>query len=105
MNLKRFIEKEMDFSIEARNIEKFRTMFEDDEHVHAPKVYKKFSTSRVLTMEFINGVKISAIIGSEMDIDRRRIAEIGTETYFKMIFLNGFFHADPHPGNLFVMEK
>ena len=56
-------------------------------------------------MEFIHGVKISEILESDMDIDRRKIAEIGTDCYFKMIFLNGFFHADPHPGNLFIMEN
>ncbi len=101
----RVIELEMDFSQEARNIKKFKSNFEDDEQVYAPNVYQKLSTSRVLTMEFIHGVKISEILESDMDIDRRRIAEIGTESYFKMIFLNGFFHADPHPGNIFVMEN
>ena len=101
----RVIENEMDFSLEAVNLEKFRSNFEDDKHVYAPKVYRKFSTRRVLTMEFINGVKISEILESDMDINRRKIAEIGTESYFKMIFLNGFFHADPHPGNIFVMEN
>lgn len=101
----RVIENEMDFSLEAVNLEKFRSNFEDHKHVYAPKVYRKFSTSRVLTMEFINGVKISEILESDMDINRRKIAEIGTESYFKMIFLNGFFHADPHPGNIFVMEN
>ncbi len=101
----RVIELEMDFSQEARNIKKFKSNFEDDEQVYAPNVYQKLSTSRVLTMEFIHGVKISEILESDMDIDRRRIAEIGTECYFKMIFLNGFFHADPHPGNIFVMEN
>jgi ubiquinone biosynthesis protein len=101
----RVIENEMDFSQEARNLEKFRKMFQDDEHVYAPKVHKKITTDRLLTMEFIHGVKISEILESEMDIDRRKIAEIGTEAYFKMIFLNGFFHADPHPGNIFVMEN
>jgi ubiquinone biosynthesis protein len=101
----RVIELEMDFSQEARNIKKFKSNFEDDEQVYAPNVYQKLSTSRVLTMEFIHGVKISEILESNMDIDRRRIAEIGTESYFKMIFLNGFFHADPHPGNIFVMEN
>ncbi len=99
------IEKEMDFSQEARNLEKFRAMFEEDEQIYAPKVHQKYSTSRVLTMEFINGVKISEILDSDMTINRRKIAEIGTECYFKMIFLNGFFHADPHPGNIFVMEN
>ncbi|MDO9627304.1 MAG: AarF/ABC1/UbiB kinase family protein [Methanobacteriaceae archaeon] len=99
------IEREIDFSQEARNLEKFRTMFEDDPHIYAPQVYRKFSTSRILTMEFINGVKISEILESDMDINRRKIAEIGTKCYFKMIFLNGFFHADPHPGNIFVMEN
>jgi ubiquinone biosynthesis protein len=56
-------------------------------------------------MEFIHGTKISEILESDIEIDRRKIAEIGTESYFKMIFLNGFFHADPHPGNIFVMEN
>lgn len=101
----RVIELEMDFSQEARNIKKFKSNFEDDEQVYAPNVYQKLSTSRVLTMEFIHGVKISEILESDMDIDRRSIAEIGTESYFKMIFLNGFFHADPHPGNIFVIEN
>jgi ubiquinone biosynthesis protein len=101
----RVIENEMDFSQEARNLNKFRNNFENDEQIYAPQVYKKFSTSRVLTMEFIHGVKISEILESDMDIDRRKIAEIGTDCYFKMIFLNGFFHADPHPGNLFIMEN
>lgn len=101
----RVIELEMDFSQEARNIKKFRSNFEDDQQVYAPKVHQKLSTTRVLTMEFIHGVKISEILESDMDIDRRRIAEIGTECYFKMIFLNGFFHADPHPGNILVMEN
>ena len=66
----RVIENEMDFSQEARNLEKFRSNFEDDKHVYAPKVYRKFSTSRVLTMEFINGVKISEILESDMDINQ-----------------------------------
>lgn len=101
----RVIELEMDFSQEARNIIKFKSHFEEDQQVYAPNVYQKLSTTRVLTMEFIQGVKISEILESDMDIDRRRIAEIGTECYFKMIFLNGFFHADPHPGNIFVMEN
>lgn len=99
------IEKEIDFSQEARNLEKFRTIFEDDPHIYAPLFHRKFSTSRVLTMEFINGVKISEILESDMNINRRKIAKIGTECYFKMIFLHGFFHADPHPGNIFVMEN
>jgi len=101
----RVIENEMDFSQEARNLEKFRKNFESDEQIYAPKVFRKYSTSRVLTMEFIYGVKISEIIESDIEIDRRKIAEIGTEAYFKMIFLTGFFHADPHPGNLFIMKN
>lgn len=101
----RVIEDEMDFSQEARNIGKFRKNFAKDDQIYAPKVFKKFSTSRVLCMEFIHGVKISEILESDMDIDRRKIAELGTDGYFKMIFLNGFFHADPHPGNLLIMEN
>ncbi|MCK9150646.1 ABC1 kinase family protein [Methanobacterium alcaliphilum] len=101
----RVIDNEMDFSQEARNLEKFKAMFDDDPEIYAPKIYKKYSTNRVLTMEFIHGTKISEIIETDIDINRRRIAEIGTEAYFKMIFLNGFFHADPHAGNIFVMKN
>lgn len=101
----RVIAKEMDFEQEARNIENFRNYFNDDHHVCAPKVYSDYSTRRVLTMEYIDGVKITEISKSNFDIDPQKIAEIGTECYFKQIYMFGFFHGDPHPGNLLILPK
>lgn len=99
----RVIFKELDFSQEARNIERFRAMFEDDSRITAPEVYHEQSTSKVLTMEYIEGIKISEALDSDMEVDGKVISELGTECYFKQIFDHGFFHADPHPGNLMVL--
>lgn len=98
----RVIAKEMDFEQEARNIERFRIVFDGDRHICAPKVYNEYTTTRVLTMDYIDGVKISDI-NSLSGINPKKIAEIGTECYFKQIFMHGFFHGDPHPGNLLVL--
>lgn len=99
----RVIFKELNFSLEASNIERFRTMFEDDNRFCAPKVYREQSTSRVLTMEYIHGVKITEALESDMNVNGKVIAKLGTECYFKQIFDYGFFHADPHPGNIMVL--
>jgi ubiquinone biosynthesis protein len=99
----RTINKELDFAQEARNIERFRTVFEGDKQVCAPEVYREVSSKKVLTMEFIEGTKISEILDSDISINRKTVAKIGTECYFKQIFMHGFFHADPHPGNIFVL--
>lgn len=101
----RAIEKEMDFAQEARNIDRFRLHFKDDPNVYAPKVYWKYSTPRILTMEFIRGTKISDALESNKNINGKTIAKIGTDCYFKQIFQYGFFHADPHPGNLFILPN
>ncbi|MDD1775279.1 MAG: AarF/ABC1/UbiB kinase family protein [Methanobacterium sp.] len=100
----RVIVKEMDFEQEARNIERFRTIFEDDSHLCAPKVYEEYTNTRVLTMDYIDGIKITDITPSS-GINPKKIAEIGTECYFKQIFMHGFFHGDPHPGNLLVLSN
>lgn len=100
----RVIWNEMDFYMEARNIERFRSMFQDNEHVYAPEVHADQSTDKVLTMEFMDGVKVSEALDSDLDVDGRKLAEIGTECYFRQIFIHGFFHADPHPGNILVQK-
>ena len=99
----RVIFKELNFSLEASNIERFSSIFEDDNRICAPKVYREQSTSRVLTMEYIHGVKISKALESDMKVNGKVIAKLGTECYFKQIFESGFFHADPHPGNIMVL--
>ncbi|WBF07923.1 ABC1 kinase family protein [Methanothermobacter thermautotrophicus] len=100
----RAIRKELDYHQEANNVERFRAMFMDDETVYAPYVYREYSTGRVLTMEYVDGVKLTDILKSDIKFNARVIAERGARCYFKQIFIHGFFHADPHPGNILVQK-
>jgi ubiquinone biosynthesis protein len=100
----RTVRKEMDFVEEARNCCRFRRNFEHNPDVYIPKIYSEFVTEKVLVMEMIDGVRIDSIAAiDEMGLDRKRLAKIGVDAYFKQILEDGFFHADPHPGNIFVM--
>ncbi len=101
----RTIKKELDYILEANNAERFRTFFEDDETIYSPAIYRKYCTLRVLTMEYVEGVQINEILDAEIKINARKIVERGTESYFKQIFVNGFFHADPHPANIMVQKN
>ena len=102
--LERTTRREVDFTNEARNMEIFSRNFAGDETVHVPRVYWELSSSRVLTVERIDGVKISKLERfQENDLDRRIIARRGGRALLKQVFEDGFFHADPHPGNLFVL--
>ena len=98
------IKKELNFLEEARNIERFHKNFENDVDVLIPKLYKELTTPRVIVMERIIGVKIDDIeTMRETGIDMPLIARNLIKIYFKMMLDHGFFHADPHPGNIFVM--
>lgn len=98
------IHKEIDFGREAHNIKKFARNFAGDPMVYAPRVYDDLSTSRVLTMEFIHGIKMnSEEIFKRPDLDRELIAKNGIRFTLTQTFVHGFFHADPHPGNIFIM--
>lgn len=102
----RTLEREIDYSIEATHMERFAREFLNDPTIYVPKVFRETSTSRVLTMEFVDGIKISEI--SRLDdagYDRKIIAARGVDLYLKQVFDNGFFHADPHPGNIFVLPN
>jgi ubiquinone biosynthesis protein len=102
--LERTTRREVDFTNEARNMEIFARNFEEVETVHVPKVYWKLSSSRVLTTEMVDGIKISQLERfQEHHLDRRVVARRGGQILLKQIFEDGFFHADPHPGNLFVL--
>ncbi len=101
----RAIIKELDFELEARNMEKFGSYFENNSKICTPKNYEEYSTMRVLTMEFIDGVKITDMENSDINSDGRSIARIGAQCYFQQIFRYGFFHGDPHPGNLLVKDN
>lgn len=98
------MEDELDYTKEARNAERFyRNFASESGTIRIPKVYPALSNKRVLTMEFIDGVKVSDIRRLErMKIDRKKIAGIGARAVIKEFLVDGFFHADPHPGNVLV---
>ena len=101
----RSMQKELDYNSEARNITAFRKVFKDHEKFFAPKAYKELSTSQVLVIEFVHGCKITDIEQLEAwGLDPAKIAEIGMDIYLLQIFEYGFFHADPHPGNVLVRK-
>jgi ubiquinone biosynthesis protein len=98
------IHKEIDFGREAHNIRKFAKNFAGDPAVYVPRVYDDLSTSRILTMEFIHGIKMNSDeIFKRKDLDRELIAKNGIRFTLTQTFVHGFFHADPHPGNIFIM--
>jgi len=101
--LARSTRKEINFLYEARNIEIFSRNFADDDTIFVPRVFWEYSTRNMITMERIDGVKITDFAKlDELGIDRREICKKGGDLVFAMVFEHSFFHADPHPGNLFV---
>jgi predicted unusual protein kinase regulating ubiquinone biosynthesis (AarF/ABC1/UbiB family) len=97
------ITEELDYKKEAINVEKFREQFAEFPGVTVPIVYRDFTTSRVLVMEFIEGVKINELEKlDEMKVNKKRLAAVLYMSYLKQILEDGFYHADPHPGNLLV---
>lgn len=94
---------ELDYLREARNAERFAANFAGDQDVHIPHVFWETTTSRILTLERISGTNVSDREGLDAaGIDRRRLAERATHVVAQMVFEDGFFHADPHPGNFFI---
>ncbi len=97
------IREEVDYLAEGRNAEVFTEHFKDVERVHVPRVVWTHTTRRVLTLEDVFAIKITDYEAiSAAGIDRAEVARELLDTYLKQIFEDGFFHADPHPGNLFV---
>lgn len=100
----RALENEIDYSIEASNMTRISRGFLGDPTVYIPRVFQEFSTSRVLTTELVEGVKVSDLPGLERaGLDRKIITDRGADLCLRQIFIHGFFHADPHPGNIFVL--
>lgn len=99
------IRQELDYVYEAKNLETLRKNFEREKDFLFPDVYWDTSTSRVLTLRFMEGVKVSNLDGlKERQVDPRQIATRIIHAYCKQIFLDGVYHADPHPGNLLVQR-
>ena len=100
----RTIEKELDYTMESTNMLRFARQFDDDPDIYIPRVHREISSNRVLTMEYIDGVKASDINRLKKEgLDPVIIAERGFDLIMKQVFIYGFFHADPHPGNIFVL--
>lgn len=99
------ISREIDYSVEMGNIERFQRQFENNSTIYVPKVYRELSSERILTMENIEGVKASDIDQlHRQGTDLSLVAERGTNLIMEQIFVHGFFHADPHPGNVFILQ-
>lgn len=100
----RTLERELDYSIEASNLERISAQFLRDRTVYIPKLYPDYSRSRVLTLEYIEGIKVSDVHRlNEAGLNRKKITARGADFIMKQVFEFGFFHADPHPGNIFVL--
>jgi ubiquinone biosynthesis protein len=102
----RSIRQELDYRSEARNAEAFRRNFAGHPHVRIPRVYWSYTRARVLTMEFLEGTKLADLDFASLPTDERRaLAYVIADTWMTMIFRHGFFHADPHPANVFVIAS
>lgn len=102
----RMLLRELDYAREARNTERVYNNFRHDDRVVVPRVYWQHTTPRVLTQEYIAGVKLSDVDEiNRRGWDRRKISRLGTEAFLSQILLHGFFQADPHPGNILVVDE
>lgn len=97
------LRNELDYIREGHNAERFAANFASDPSIHIPRVFWETTTSRVLTLERIRGIKINDLAGLDTQgTDRRWLANYATNVVLKMVCEDGFFHADPHPGNFFI---
>ena len=102
---RRVLIRELDFRIEAQYAARFKQQFIEDSNILVPSVFWDLSTSKILCLEYLPGIKINDIKSLRSnDIDTSLIAKIGATSYLKQLVNYGFFHADPHPGNLAVSE-
>jgi ubiquinone biosynthesis protein len=100
----RVIRREMDFSREGHTIEKMAENFGADPTLHFPKVHWEQTSHGILTMEYIDGIKVSDLKElRRMGIDLVTVARNGADTFLKMVLEHGFFHGDPHPGNVLIL--
>jgi len=100
------LEKELDYTLEASNMERVAQQFLYDSTIHIPRVYLGRSTETVLIMEYVQGIKISDVdLLDQSGMNRKLLTRQGAEFILKQVFEYGFFHADLHPGNLFVLPN
>src|SRR5438132_153711 len=102
----RQIRQELDYRLEARNEQAFHHDFAGHAHVRVPRVYWTYTRARVLTLELLQGTQLADIDHEVWSLEeRRQLAYRMTDTWMEMIFRNGFFHGDPHPANILVMDE
>lgn len=100
----RTLESEIDYTVEVANIQRFASQFAGNPDVHIPEVYRELCSERILTMENVKGIKASNIEHlRQKGYDLRLLAARGCNLMMEQIFVHGFFHADPHPGNIFIL--
>ncbi|MDI3480215.1 MAG: ubiquinone biosynthesis protein [Rikenellaceae bacterium] len=101
--IKRSLTKEINFVLEGLNYERFSENFKNVEYVKLPKVYWQYTNTEILTMEYIDAIKMKELFSCQCDeYDKKKIADRGARIALKQIFVDGFFHADPHPANVLV---
>ncbi|MGK7876899.1 MAG: AarF/UbiB family protein [Xenococcaceae cyanobacterium] len=102
----RILWQETDYLNEGRNADTFRRNFREQKWVRVPRVYWRYTAPRVLTLEYLPGIKISHYEALEAaGLDRKLLAQLGAKAYLQQLLNDGFFHADPHPGNLAVSPE
>ena len=102
--LSRSLREELDYTMEGRNAEKILNQCKEDRQVHVPKVFWDYTTRKVLTMEYVDGVKLNDLDSlKQHGYEPKRLAERLVTTMLRQIFNAGFFHGDPHPGNVLVL--
>ncbi len=102
----RSLSREIDFTIELSNIQRFARQFETNTEIHVPEVYPSLSTERILVLERIEGIKASDVDTlKSQGYDLPLVAERGANLVMEQIFVHGFFHSDPHPGNIFILPE
>ena len=102
----RQIRQELDYRLEARNAQTFHHNFAGAPHVKVPRIYWTYTRARVLTLEWLEGTQVADIDTLPLSLEERRdIAYLIAETWMTMIFRHGFFHGDPHPANILVLEE
>lgn len=97
---------ELDYWREAKNTERMRTNFSGDPTVIIPRIFWEYTTHKILTEEYIDGVKVSDITAIEAKgWDRRKLSYLGTRSFLTQVMVHGFFQADPHPGNMLIIDE
>ena len=96
---------EIDFTNELVNMKQLEANFAEDETIHVPIAYSDYTTSKVLTMEFIDGTKLSDVSESDSEeFDKPLLAKRAIDSFMKQVLIDGFFHADPHAGNIIILD-